>query len=765
MEDIDLKKLGNIILKHFVLFIVTFCAIVIGGSTYVLMKTPSFETSALIHIQSDTTATPGIQELMGTSSQEIQNEIEIFKSIRVAAKLIERNNLRIKFSRKYSQFLFYLLNSLFKNTSSLGGPLLQDGSNVLLNKKGTLISTETGYILSFEDSKQEWKCSWDVSCPVNNKEITLLKTGSIPVGTVFSFSTKTTKKTLEKLTESFCFSPAGNKKKPALLRIKHSDINPYLSAKLVNQLISIYSEKKIKWEQAEAKTTEEFLEEIISALRIKLTKERIELGDFQKNQGTILPETQIQSIMAQVETLRTQIRETEVKLDILQGLSSKADSAKDEPLPSPIYIQDTALTNSITKYNALVLEKTSMLSSVKPAHPKMIEISKKILETSGTLHQLTGNIISSLRNELRSLEREYSKIMTEFSGIPQNVIKLSSLTTDIKITEHIYIFLLQKLYESQIKKGGTLSGMTVIDHARADLAEKNSPKGSLYLLIILILAFFTGILLIMIREFLTTVATSSTEIENLFPDIPIFAKIPQMNEEERLNNELQWKEIFRSLHTNISFSTTRKKQVIAITSSVPSEGKSFLLNQLAITCAEFDEKVIIIDADMRKPTQHIHNKVAKSPGLTNYLTTNMNSLDKVILKSAFNYDIIPAGEESPNPPQLLKSDKFREMLEQLKKTYQFILVDLPPVFAVTDPVFMSDKLDVLIFVVKVGRAPLNALNNIEKVMFSKIPENRHNIGIAINGIKSSFFNTSYGNDQNQYCNYNYGYGQKKKKKK
>ncbi|MFO7735253.1 MAG: polysaccharide biosynthesis tyrosine autokinase [bacterium] len=767
MTEFDFNKMLSIVFKHMPLFLLIVFLVMLTGGIHVSLKTPQYEVSSLIHIKENKEKETGIAELMGTSTQKIQNEIEIFRSNSILATLTEKAHLRIKFSKTSNYYFLHVLKSLTDSELYLGGPDILNGYDTLLGEEGIITKEKNSYTITFNDSDEKWNCRWDKPCNTDRGEITLARKGVISPGSKFTFSSRSMQKSIESLKNSLNFSTAGDRKNPELLRISYTNSNPHIASDIVNQLVSIYAEKKKIWSSREAEATEDFLEEIVDNLSLRLKKERNELSNFQRKEGAIIPEKQVESFMKQTESLRNQIRESEVKIDILRGIIKKSsDFSENNPLPSPAFVQDTALTETINKYNALVLERVSMASGVTSSHPMMIEISRKISETASTISQLSENIIFTLGSELKGLKREYGKLTKEISNFPENVIKLSSLSTDVKITEQIYTFLLQKLYEAGIRKGGALSGVIVVDNAGSEFSQKTSPRGKLYLIIISILALLTGTVLIFVRELLKTVATSPEEIEEFFPDIPIFAKIPHMEPEERQNNELQWKEIFRHLHANISFSTTEEKQIIAISSSVPSEGKSFLLYQLAEACRQFDENVIIVDGDMRKPTQHIHNSISRSPGLTDYLTTNEISIDEVVKKTSYGYDVIPAGEEPPNPPLLLKSKKFSLLLKKLKEKYDFVLVDLPPVFAVTDPVFMAEKLDVLIFVTKIGTAPLAALNNIEKDMFMKIPEKKRNVGLVINGIKKSFLNNiKYGNYNSGYYGFQYKYGTENKQKK
>mgnify|MGYP001614539593 CR=1 FL=1 len=207
-------------------------------------------------------------------------------------------------------------------------------------------------------------------------------------------------------------------------------------------------------------------------------------------------------------------------------------------------------------------------------------------------------------------------------------------------------------------------------------------------------------------------------------------------------------EAFRTLRTNIQFSSLDKElKSIAVTSSGPGEGKSTVMANLAITMAESGKKVILVDCDLRKPSIHKKMRISNTVGLTNILVQNMKKEECVVKTTVNNLCVLTSGPVPPNPAELLGTKKMRDFIEELKSEYDIVLIDAPPVLAVTDAQILSTIVDGVVFVASYGEAQKNALVDakqlIDKVggkilgiVFNKVPE-------AISGYYGKYYKGYY----------------------
>ena len=210
-------------------------------------------------------------------------------------------------------------------------------------------------------------------------------------------------------------------------------------------------------------------------------------------------------------------------------------------------------------------------------------------------------------------------------------------------------------------------------------------------------------------------------------------------------------EAFRTLRTNIQFSSLDKElKSIVITSSGSGEGKSTVMSNLAITMAESGKKVILVDCDLRKPSIHKKMGVTNSVGLTNILVQNVKKEECMVKTTVDNLFIITSGPIPPNPAELLGTQKMRDFIENLKSEFDLVLIDAPPVLAVTDAQILSTIVDGVIFVASYGEAQKNAVVDakqlIDKVggkvlgiVFNKVPE-------AVSGYYGKYYKGYYGKE-------------------
>jgi capsular exopolysaccharide synthesis family protein len=211
-------------------------------------------------------------------------------------------------------------------------------------------------------------------------------------------------------------------------------------------------------------------------------------------------------------------------------------------------------------------------------------------------------------------------------------------------------------------------------------------------------------------------------------------------------------EAFRTLRTNIQFSSLDKEiRSIVVTSSGPGEGKSTVMSNLAITMAESGKKVILVDCDLRKPSIHKKIGITNSIGLTNILVQGAKKQECIFNSTVNNLFILTSGPVPPNPAELLGTKKMLNFIEELKSEFDLILIDAPPVLAVTDAQILSSIADGVIFVAAYGEAQKSALvdakhmidkvgGNILGIVFNKVPESE-------NGYYGKYYKGYYENEK------------------
>lgn len=286
-----------------------------------------------------------------------------------------------------------------------------------------------------------------------------------------------------------------------------------------------------------------------------------------------------------------------------------------------------------------------------------------------------------------------------------------------------------------------------------------------------IAGFILSILLVFMIDFFDNTVKSTEEIQDRF-NKPILGEIPHIggktkkkeigkssDRKKKLlfndkNNEIPFSvvENYKSIRTNVTFSlSTAENKIFAVTSSLPSEGKSVTIANLAVTMAEADKKVLLIDADMRKPVQHKNFSLKNKKGLSTVLSREAVFDDCVNRGVKKNLDVLTAGVIPPNPSELLASKKMREMIDGIKEMYDYILIDTPPILQMTDVIGLADIIAGVTVVLSYGNTTYQEVQEVQK----KLELGNCNLmGFILNNITRGAGNSySY----SKYGRYKYGY--------
>ncbi|MCI0707126.1 MAG: polysaccharide biosynthesis tyrosine autokinase [Ignavibacteriae bacterium] len=349
--------------------------------------------------------------------------------------------------------------------------------------------------------------------------------------------------------------------------------------------------------------------------------------------------------------------------------------------------------------------------------------------------ELKARIIEAqiLQQEQEAKKRALSTVIMQyekrFESIPEKHIEYARLQRTRLSNEKLYLFVEEKFNEAAITEKSEFGYIDIIDPAVVEI-EPIRPKKLLSLILGAILGIGLGAGIVFVREFLDMRVRVPDDLKKR--GMPLLTTVALMNEEiQKLNgagkienngvevdahlvtlfNPLSTiAESFRRLRTNIQYAQLdTHARVILVTSSNPGEGKSTIASNLAITFAQTGKKVLLIDCDLRKPTLHSEFGVERGLGITELLVGTA-SFEKVVRKTpAESLDLICSGGIPPNPAEMLGSNKMKDLLEKFRSRYDYILLDSPPVLAVTDPVILSTIADGVVVVVSADSTRMEAL--------------------------------------------------------
>ncbi|MBT4994562.1 MAG: polysaccharide biosynthesis tyrosine autokinase [Candidatus Marinimicrobia bacterium] len=391
------------------------------------------------------------------------------------------------------------------------------------------------------------------------------------------------------------------------------------------------------------------------------------------------------------------------------------------------------------------------------------EIFNKIVEQEVEVHSA------------RSRAAEYKKLVDQMSrrltSLPAQTLQYARLERNLKLNENLYLTMKQKYEESRITEAGQLGKVRILDPAL--VAEKVKPNKKMNLVFGLFLGFGLGVGYAILSEFLDNTVKAVEHLER--KGLTILGIIPDMQggsakatakaatSPSKGGTDFQRRlityedpkspisESYRSLRTNVAYASADKViKSLLISSSQPGEGKSTTTANLAIAFAQLRKKTLLIDADLRKPVQHNVFGHSRGPGLSEFLIGEVKEINSIIHKTKVeNLSLITAGGLPPNPSELLGSDKMSELVDQLEKEWDIVLLDSPPIVAVTDASMISGEIDAIALVVKAGTTERSAVDRALDILHNT---NAPLIGAILNGASQENLGGKYAY---YYSYYNY----------
>ena len=773
-EKIDLKIFIDrylIFWKQIIFSVIIFLLI---GFIYNRYSTKIYKSSTTLLIKEESNASLGSDDVfegldLFGGQKNIKNEIGILESFSLTKKTLERLNFRISYYHSgnlksddiYKKTPFKVvideinpqtINQKFyiKLVSEDEFILSTDFNNFKLFD----LSTET-YIsnkefdFDYENThKFDEKITTDFfSFKISKNDLTLFKeenwTNYYFIVSSYNDLTKNYLKNLEVLEIE---------KDASILKISLEGSNPIKINDFLNKFTELYLAAGLDEKNQITSNTIQFINEQLASISDSLSDVESSLENFKENNPKIELSQKEYGAFYQVEKLEQEkaILELNNKYYIsLQEYLIKNNNVENIVAPSTMGIEDPLLSTLLADLTKLYSQLDLVSVNSKQEHPLVISIQKQILSTKEKLIENIENIISSSELSLKDINSRIVEIEGLIGELPQNERILLNIQRKFNLNENIYNYLLEKRAEASITKASNISDHKIIDSPRLESKLPIKPNTTLTYVLSILLGIFLPTFAISIFFLFNNKILDKKDIDHI-TSIPLLGKIMHNDSGYNLVNANSPKsgiaESFRSIRTNIQYlASDKKEKVIGITSSVGGEGKTFVAMNLASIFSITGGKTILIGADMRKPKIFNDFNLSNDRGLSSYLS-NQNTKEEVIQKTNFeNLDIILSGPIPPNPSELLSLEKMKSFVEELKKTYQHIIIDTPPIGLVTDGLILMKHCDVNIYVVRQNFTTKDMLYNFNETV---IENDVVNMNLIINDI--SIDKTSYG--------YGYGYG-------
>jgi tyrosine-protein kinase Etk/Wzc len=543
-------------------------------------------------------------------------------------------------------------------------------------------------------------------------------------------------------------------KTSSVVGISFTDSNHKRSEIFLNKMIRIYNDAAAADKNFISENTSRFIDERLVLISEELNGVEKNVQSFKQFNSLTDVKSEAQMFIEGINEYDKKSVENEIELNVVTSLIEfLKKSTTADLLPSNVVSDNGEASELISSYNQLVLQRNRIFKSATVVNPYVVALDQQILSLKSNITESLRRLQSSLNIQKRNLSKQEGLLDFKIGKIPVQERKFRVIERQQKVKEELYLYLLEKREETAISLAATAPNSRVIDSAKAS-TNPVFPKSNTIYLAALLLGLLIPFGIIYVIDLLDTKVKTRFDITDRF-NIPFLGDVPHSKtpyEVTQTNNRSSSAEAMRIIRANLDFMLNQvpegKSKNIFLTSTIPSEGKTYLSVNLASIFANSGKKVLLIGMDIRKPRLNSYLGVTETKGLTDYLSTKDALIEDYIIKykGVANLDVLLAGSIPPNPSELLMNIKIDELFAKFKKEYDFVVVDTAPVSLVSDTLIIAKHADTFVYVVRA--------NHLDKRLLS-IPEVMHrenklpNIGLLLNDTVPA---KGYG------FNYGYGYG-------
>lgn len=724
-DEIDLLALASTLWMSKLFITIATAFFIIIGMSYAFLSTPIYRANAIVQVEEKSPGLPGmsdVTEMFGGDSASV-TEIELLKSRKVIGAAIDRLNLEILTTPKYFPIFGRAIARNFSgkehevnnailglNSYAWGGEKLSvsqfDVPDSAFKKKHIIVAKEKGGFSLISPDGDEL-LSGIIGKPAASEGYLLyISELQARPGTQFSITRNRQLSAIIALQAAIDISERG--KESGILALAIEDANPIQAENILNVIANTYLRQNVERQSAEAAKSLEFLREQLPNIKKELEEAEKRFNAYQVKAGSV-------NISAEAEALLNQV------VDIESGIAE-------------LKLQQAELDRKYTR-----------------EHPAY----------------------QSWREQMAEQVARKVEFNTRIKGLPETQQELLGLKRDLEVGTEIYTQMLNNIQELDIVRAGTVGNVRIIDDAAVNIEEPVKPKKALIIVISALLGGFVGVALVLLRAALNRGIENPDDIEAI--GLPVYASIPLSDEQRKLDfggRQSSRKlrkirnqhptvllaqrnptditiEALRSLRTSLHFAMLEaSNNIMMISGPSPNVGKSFVSGNLAAVIAQAGQRVLLIDMDLRKGYMHKMFEMGPENGVSDVLSKRVQLKDAIKPTKIGELFILPRGAIPPNPSELLMSRGLTELLEAVSGEYDLIIVDTPPIMAVTDAAIIGRQCGVTMLVARFGLNPVKEL----EVTKHRFEQNGITVkGVVLNAVERRASGYGYG--------YGYGYYQ------
>jgi polysaccharide biosynthesis transport protein len=546
-------------------------------------------------------------------------------------------------------------------------------------------------------------------------------------------------------------------KAPSILKLSLDGNNKSRIVDYLNQTVEILIKNQLAQKNLFAENTIAYIDTTLALMENNLKEANGDLKIFSKNKNILEIEEGGKNVQEQMLSLDVEKDLINRKISYYNTLANYLRNSKDYsklPAPSVAGIEDPNIMSNVSNLIGLSLKRSEIEYMVK-SEVMLNGIDNEINSVKKVLLENINAAKAAIQFSYNQVSSKIGQSENSLSQLPEDKQELIRIMRKYNLSDNIYQTYLQKRSEASIVKAANLSDVQFIDSAKDIGGGLIGPKTDVNYVIALLMGFLLP-LLIIITLFAFNNSIQNTEDLAKLTSIPLIGVVGINTTKSYLavydKPKSALSESFRAIRSSLQFLYKKQNlsgtKTLMLTSTISGEGKTFCSINIATVFALSEKKTVIVGLDLRKPKLFKDFDLKNEVGVVNYLIGQKN-IDEITNKTKIPYlDVITSGPIPPNPSELIMGDSMREMIEELKTEYDYIILDTPPIGLVTDAVELAAFADIVIYVMRQNitkKGMPNLINNMVK------RGELSNVSIVLNGFENKAkYGTAYG--------YGYGYG-------
>lgn len=762
-SSFELKNIYRKILQKWLYIAISIFICLILGWFYTKISSPLYRVNSLFFIKEkeNPLALFGPTSLIDNAGMGLQNEVIILKSRPIALRVLKTLDFQVE----------YFQEGPFTNTEIyLNNPVVVEADWKFPQTIDGLIKVswenETDYTLEFIDENynkllpDESKVSFGFQPePIkgifnewienNELKVNIHKVSPDPEGSIL-IKLRDLNSLANSYTASLDMEPVERGASIMELALVCSNLNK--GEIYLNTLMKSVLDMELEQKNISASKTVDFIDSQVAGVADSLRFFENQLQNFRSDNKIYNLSSESSSVYERLIEFENQLTQERFKRNYYQNLKDylTSENYTEVIVPSGIGIEDPFLNGLIKNLLELQTEKSRMLATQTDASPAVKEVNRKIVDLNKSIIENLENVDINSKSLMSDIQSRITEIESSFKSLPETEQNLIRIQREFSLSENIYNYLMERRAEAAISKASNEANNKIVEPARGGM--QISPTPIKNYLFALLAGLFFPVSVIVTRELFRTKIEDTQFFESKLK-IPMLGTILKNKSDSDLvvfdSKKSGISESFRSLRANMKFVLPKDRQLtFLVTSTISGEGKTFCAMNLAAAYSLTGKKTILVGCDMRKPKIFTSFGLTNEVGLSSYLSGQVESWEEIISKTKYsNLDIIVSGPIPPNPAELMFADGFEVMISNLKKLYDVVILDTPPVGLVSETLDLMGMVDCSLFIFRQNysqRSFVDAVNGL------KTNKGLKNIFAVFNGVESEKVTYGYG--------YSYGYG-------